>query len=129
MQIFLVIVLVLFLGLIGYQRVMVWKMSRAKGKDIPELTGKYGKAVKKGGKAVFYFFSPNCRACKPMTPIISELTKKYKNVFKVDISRDMATARSFGVMGTPSLVVVSKGKIDEFLVGPQSESKIDSLIH
>ncbi|MBN2659439.1 MAG: hypothetical protein JXR86_20450 [Spirochaetales bacterium] len=47
----------------------------------------------------------------------------------MDISKDRVTARGSGVMGTPSLIGVNKGKIDEFLVGSQSREKIDTLIH
>jgi thioredoxin 1 len=40
----------------------------------------------------------------------------------------MATARKFGVMGTPSTVLVREGKIAEFLVGPQSRERIGELL-
>lgn len=103
---------------------MVWKMRLKKGKPAPELGGRF----KGNGKKLFYFYSPSCGACKPMTPVIEKLKKKNRNVFKVNIANDMATARKFGVMGTPSTVLVDEGVIREFLVGPQPEDKIRALI-
>jgi len=119
-------VIVLFFAM---QYGMILKMRFKKGKQVPDLNGKYGNAVKSGRKAVFYFYSQSCHACKPMTPIIDKFVKKSRNVFKVDITRDMATAKKFGVMGTPSTVLVENGIIKEFLVGPQSEDKLSQLIN
>lgn len=118
-------VIVLFFAL---QYGLVLKMRFKKGKQVPELDGKYGRAIQNGKKAIFYFYSQSCGACRPMTPIIDQYVKKSKNVYKVDIARDMATARKFGVMGTPSTVLVENGIIKEFLVGPQSEAKLSQLI-
>ena len=103
-------------------------MKLKKGKNAPELTGKYAKAVRSGKKTLFYFYSTNCGACKPMTPIIEQYTRKNPNYFKVNIQNDMDTARRFGVMGTPSTVIVEGGKIQEFLVGPVPEEKLHSLL-
>ncbi len=110
------------------QYLMVLKMRLKKGKPAPELEGRYAKASRDGKAALFYFYSDGCGACRPMTPIFEELVKKRKDVFKVDITKDMATARKFGVMGTPSTVLVRDGKIAEFLVGPQSRERIGELL-
>ncbi|HKJ45157.1 MAG TPA: thioredoxin family protein [Balneolales bacterium] len=119
-------IVVLFFAL---QYGMVLKMRFKKGKKAPELGGKYGKIVGSGKKAMFYFYSQSCAACKPMTPVVDKYAKKAKNIYKIDITRDMATARKFGVMGTPSTVVVENGIIKEFLVGPQKEAKLSQLLN
>ena len=108
---------------------MILKMRLKKGKAAPELSGKAGKILQKGEPAMFYFYSPGCRACKDMTPMMYQLAKHNKSVFPVDISKDMTTAKKFGVMGTPSTVLVKAGKIKEFLVGPQPDSKIASILN
>jgi thioredoxin 1 len=92
------------------------------------VSGPVGKAIQRGDRVLLYFFSPGCGACRPMTPMIEKISKSRKNVFPIDISRDMTIARKFGVMGTPSTVLVETGKISEFLVGPQPEEKLRSLI-
>ena len=122
------IVVVLVALFVGMQFFMVFKMKFKKGKAAPQLDGKAGKMTINGEKVLFYFYSPGCRACTPMTPVIKNLAKKNKNIFAVDISKDMTTAQKFGVMGTPSTVLVEAGKIKEFLVGFQSEGKVKALL-
>jgi thioredoxin 1 len=124
--IYLVVALILAFFLLQYG--MVLKMRMKKGKPAPELTGSYAKALKTGNKSLFYFYSPGCGACRPMTPLIEKMMKQYKNIFKVNISQDMDTARRFGVMGTPATILVRDGRIAEFLVGPQQEKRIIELM-
>jgi len=113
---------------IGMQLFMVLKMKFKKGKAAPELGGKAGRMINNGDRVLFYFYSPGCRACKPMTPYIKNMAKRNKKIFPVDISQDMATAQKFGVMGTPSTVVIETGKIVEFLVGFQPEERVHGLL-
>ena len=63
-----------------------------------------------------------------MTPVVSRYTKNNPRCFKVDVSKDMDTARAFGVMGTPSTVLVENGLIRDFLVGPKPESDLTALL-
>jgi len=113
---------------IGMQLFMVLKMKFKKGKSAPQLDGKPGRLINSGEKILFYFYSPGCRACKPMTPFIKNMAKRNKKIFPVDISQDMRTAQKFGVMGTPSTVVINAGKIEEFLVGFQPEDRVRGLL-
>jgi thioredoxin 1 len=111
-----------------FQYAMIFKMRFKKGKPVPELSGNFQQAVKNHEKVLFYFYSPNCGACRPMTPVIEEFKKKEKNYFSIDVSKDFETARKFGIMATPSTVVVEKGTIKEFLVGPQSKDRLVSVM-
>lgn len=113
---------------IGLQLFMVLKMKLKKGKSAPQVEGKAGRLINSGEKVLFYFYSPSCRACKPMTPVVKHLAKSNRNVFPVDISQDMTTAQKFGVMGTPSTVVIEAGKIKDFLVGFQPEDKLRGML-
>ncbi len=118
-------ILILFFG---FQYFMVIKMKLKKGKPAPALSGQYAKAVKNKKTSLFYFYSPACGACKSMTPVVSRYTKNNPRCFKVDVSKDMETARAFGVMGTPSTVLVENGLIREFLVGPKPESDLTAML-
>ncbi len=109
------------------QYIMILKMKRKKGKPAPVLDGNYQKAMKKG-KSLFYFYSPSCGACRPMTPIIEKIGKKHRNVFTINIQHDLDTARKFGIMGTPATVLVENGTIGEFLIGPQKEEVLQGLL-
>lgn len=128
MSIFITVAFVLIALFVGMQVFMVLKMRAKKGSAAPQLEGKAGKLLRENDKALFYFYSQGCRACKPMTPYMRELAEKNKRVMMVDVAQDMSTAQKFGVMGTPSLVLVEGGKIAEFLVGFQSEDKVRSLL-
>lgn len=127
MSFFSVIALVL-LAFIGFRYIMILKLKLKKGKDAPELSGKYDKAVRSGEKALFYFYSNSCGACKPMTPVVKELSENNRNCFLVDVQNDMVTPGAFGVMATPSTVVVEDGKIKDFLVGAQTREKLEAAM-
>lgn len=121
----LAIVIVLFFG---FQYFMIFKMRLKKGKAAPELSGSYGKAVKNNKTSLFYFYSPSCGACRSMTPLVENYTKNSSRCFKVDVSKDMEIARAFGVMGTPSTVLVENGLITEFIVGPKPAGDFTQLL-
>jgi thioredoxin 1 len=96
-----------------------------KGKVVNDIGGKIGEAINRGERVMLYFYSPTCSACKVQTPIIDNLINLANGrtkIFKIDVSRDVDTALKFGVMGTPSIVVVEDGKIKEFFVGVKSEN-------
>jgi thioredoxin len=124
----LYIVIGLFVLFFLFQYAMIFKMRFKKGKPAPQLSGAFATALKKQGKVLFYFHSPGCHACKPMTPMINEYAKSKKNYFSIDVSKDLDTAGKFGVMATPSTVIVEKGTIKEILMGPQSKTKLDTLM-
>lgn len=114
----------IFALMIGMRFYIQIKSSALKGKPAPELGGRPGKIVQKGKAALFYFYSPSCGACASMTPSVHALSKNNEGVFPVDISSDMATARKFGVMATPTLVVVKDRLIKQILIGPQPPASL-----
>jgi len=128
MNVIITVVIAIVVLFFGFQKFMVFKMTRKKGKPAPELSGVHGKAIKNGKASLFYFYSPSCGACKSMTPVVSGYTKNNPRCFKVDISKDMTTARAFGVMGTPSTVVIEDGIIRDFFVGPRPVSELTQLL-
>lgn len=118
----------LFVLFVLLQLGMSLKSRMQKGKEAPHLDGSYGKAIQDGRKALFYFYSPACGACRPMTPVIEKLQQQHPNVFKINVAHEMATARKFGIMATPSTVLVENNRIAEFLLGPQREDKLAALL-
>lgn len=120
-------IVLLFVAFISMQIIMVKRMQRQQGKPAPKLSGKPGKIVSKGHPALFYFYSPQCGACRTMTPVVKKMAGSRQGVFPVDISRDMDTARQFGVMATPTTIFVNKGVVQNVLVGAQSETQLRSL--
>ncbi|MDC7225321.1 MAG: thioredoxin family protein [Spirochaetales bacterium] len=103
-------------------------MKLKKGKAAPSLSGSYGKAVKNKKTSLFYFYSPQCGACKTMTPIVAKYTKNNSRCFKIDITKDRATASAFGIMATPSTAIVENGIIKDFIVGPRPLSEFENIL-
>lgn len=123
-----IIIAVIIGGFTLLQVTMVIRMKLKKGKTVPSLGGAHGRRIKKGDKVLLYFYSTNCRACKAITPIVKSLQKKRKDIFSINISKDMDTARKLSVMGTPSFVVVEDGIIKEYIAGAIGEQRILELI-
>jgi len=119
---------VIILALFAMQLVLRMRMQAMQGKPAPELKGEWGKAIRKGRRALFYFYSPHCGPCKAMAPTIDALAADHPRVFKVDVSQDFGVARKFGVMATPAVVLVENGVIQRFLIGRQGKEKLQELL-
>lgn len=112
----------------GLQIFMRIRARRMRGAPVPSLPKRFEADLESGLPLVFYFHSPGCRACRAMTPLMKEIAGKNRNVFIMDASEDVDTARRFGVMGTPTTVRVADGKISDFVLGPRSREFLMELI-
>jgi thioredoxin 1 len=111
------------------QFLTIIQAKKSKGKTIAGLQGKLKVLEKSGSKGLVYFFSPSCRACKYQTPIIKELQSTHKNIFDVDISRDMQTARLFGIKATPTTILVENGTVQKVLLGVKQKEDLKVYLH
>ncbi len=127
-MIFIYIILAIIVLFFLLQFFMGIKMKFKKGKPVPDLGGAHGRLIGKGSKVLMYFYSPGCRACKSITPVVRAMSKKHKNVFSINITKDMDTARKLGVMGTPSFILVEEKIIKEFTAGAIAESQILGML-
>lgn len=110
------------------QWLMVFQAKRSKGIKISGLQGRLKVLERNGSKGLVYFFSPGCRACKYQTPIIKELQSSNKNIFDVDISKDMNTARVFGIKATPTTIIVENGIVKQVLLGVKQKEDLKSYL-
>jgi thioredoxin 1 len=79
--------------------------------------------------ALVYFFSPLCRPCRAMSPVVEELMAAHPGrILKVDITTDPDTAVAFGVRGTPTLVQVRAGEIENVYLGAKPRRWIEKLV-
>ena len=62
------------------------------------------------------------------TPIVRRLQQEYPDVFAVNVPENIETARRVGVMGTPSIVLIREGTVQEFHLGFQPEARLRSLL-
>jgi thiol-disulfide isomerase/thioredoxin len=118
-------VTVLLAVVVGFLLLMVgftfYVRARARaqtGKPAPSLPGTLGAQVAKGRRALIYFFSPGCAACRTVTPRIEALRRTNSAVHLVDVSRELETARALQVMATPSFVEIERGTVVGYHVGP-----------
>ncbi len=108
------VVVSLFAGL----QLLVRLRARAmRGKAVPALPGELGQQLASAPRALVYFFSPSCGACKSITPRVAALRRTNPAVHLVDVFQDIDVARRFRVMGTPSFVELADGKIVGYHVG------------
>jgi thioredoxin 1 len=107
-----------FVGLMVGLQVLARSRARAmQGKDVPELSGPLGRQLTGAPRALLYFFSPSCGACRALTPRFAALSRSNPAVHLVDVAQDLGVARSFHVMGTPSVIEIAEGKIVGYHVG------------
>ncbi|MBN2426248.1 MAG: thioredoxin family protein [Calditrichaceae bacterium] len=99
-----------------------------KGKKIKFIKGALGNKLSQGERNLLYFYTKSCSACKPMTPVIDKLQKEFNNIHKIDLAKDMETAKAFGVMGVPALIIVENSTIANYHLGYKSESAIRKLL-
>ncbi|WP_457568821.1 thioredoxin family protein [Desulfurobacterium sp.] len=100
-----------------------FKSKRMRGKPLPLLDGEFARLKK--GKGLVYFYSPTCQPCKAMEPIIKKLVKDAKiKVVRVNVTEKPELARKFGVLATPSEILVEDGKIVKVILGPATEGDI-----
>ncbi len=128
MMIFVYIVAGVVFLFIGLQLFMVLSAKRTTGTKLSGLSGKLKNLERNGSSGIVYFFSPSCRACTMQTPVIKNLQKSHSNIFDVDISKDMSTARIFGIKATPTTVAVKNGVIDKVFVGFKQQDIIEKQL-
>jgi thioredoxin 1 len=74
------------------------------------------------------FWAPWCGPCKMIAPIVDELANEYDGkvaFYKLNTDDNQNTARQYGVMSIPTLIVFKQGKPVSNIVGfrPKAELK------
>ena len=98
---------------------------------VPELTnGEFEKFVKKG-IVVIDFFVEWCMPCLMMSPVIDELSEKFKGKVKfgkVNVEDNQAIAQKFNVISIPNIFIFKNEKIVEHFVGAISSEELEEKI-
>lgn len=81
------------------------------------------------------FWAVWCGPCRMVGPIVEELAEEYDGrlkVCKVNVDENHDTAKEYGIMSIPTLLMFKEGKVVERLVGamPKAEFKkhIDKIL-
>lgn len=84
----------------------------------------YASEVEQADKLVVIdFFSPWCRPCKAMEPVLSEIAGERDDVkiVKIDASEEGELAQKFGVMSAPTFVAVRGGEKVDSVTGMKTK--------
>lgn len=123
------IILILIVGaLLFFQWQVARRARNAVGQPVGDLDPVIDAKLRERGKVLLYFFSPNCGPCRAMTPVISRLAGIHDNVFKLDVSQSLNLARTLGVMATPTILLLTNGRIASVHLGGMSEKNIETLL-
>lgn len=87
------------------------------GNDVAEITHAFVSPAQNVRHKIFYFTAAYCGPCKAMSPMIEQLQQTYPGLIKIDIEKQPGLTESFGVMATPTFVVVKDNHISEVKVG------------
>jgi len=104
------------------------KAREMQGKHTPDLSDVLSEKQSQQQKLLIYFWSPRCSMCRSMTPIIEKLAQQREDVVSINAAENIEAARRLKVMGTPTLVLLNKGKIERVLLGAKSEKTINGLL-
>jgi thiol-disulfide isomerase/thioredoxin len=94
------------------------------GREVENLKGAVGEAVRTGDRVIAYFYAPSCPVSRTQTPIIDKLAAELQNVFSIDITEEFEAARAIGIHTTPAIVIFEGGEIRDVLEGHTSEQML-----
>lgn len=73
------------------------------------------------------FWAAWCAPCRMLTPIIEELAKDYAGkaqIAKLDVDSNQNSARQYGVMSIPTMIIFKDGQEVDRLVGVMPKATI-----
>jgi len=83
------------------------------------------------GVVLVHFWAPWCGPCRMQAPVIDALDEELgdKVTFaKVDVDENPNTARQFGVMSIPTLLVKKDGEVVNKVIGYHSKEQLEELL-
>lgn len=75
------------------------------------------------------FFATWCGPCRMLSPILEQVSKEVDvPIYKVDVDDAEKTARMYGILSIPTMILFVNGQETEKLVGLRSKDEIVELI-
>jgi len=73
------------------------------------------------------FWAEWCGPCRMVSPIVDEIADEQRDklkVVKLNIDENPSTARDYGIMSIPTLLVIKGGKPDKRIVGAKGKAQL-----
>ena len=78
------------------------------------------------------FFATWCGPCTAMEPVLEEFAKEQQDkvkVFKINVDENPRTPAKYGVRGIPTLILFSKGKELDKIVGMAPKDHLEKMLN
>ncbi len=99
---------------------------------VPELTnGEFEEFIREG-TVLIDFFAEWCMPCLMMSPVIDELSEKFKGKIKfgkVNVGDNEEIARKFNVSSIPNFTLFKDGKVVEQFIGAMSGEEFEEKLN
>ncbi len=85
----------------------------------------------KSGLTLTDFWAEWCGPCKMQSPVIEQLDEESDGTvqyLKMDVDDNPETARQFGIMSIPTLLIQKDGEVVESLIGYHSKEQIEEVL-
>ncbi len=99
-----------------------------KGKKVANIPPDLLRKISQHPQTLLYFYTPKCSVCRTMNPIIGRLSQEFPNIVKIDLLEETEIGRIFGILGTPTIVLMKDDTILYFGVGARKEAFLRSLL-
>lgn len=85
----------------------------------------------KSGLTLTDFWAEWCGPCKMQSPVIEQLAEESDGTvqyLKMNVDDNPETARQFGIMSIPTLLIQKDGEVVESLIGYHSKEQIEEVL-
>ena len=114
-------------GVVLMQVQLYRRARRMEGQEAPDTSILDGIDPARSRK-VYYFYGRHCGPCKAMAPIIERMHESHPNLIKMDIAEAPDLARQFGIVATPTFVLVEGGRIRRVRLGSMSPRQLRAML-
>lgn len=97
---------------------------------VQAITDQEFESKTKEGLVLVDFWAPWCGPCRMQSPVIDDLAEELPDVafYKLNVDEEANTAREFGIMSIPTLLIKKDGDVVEKLVGFHDKGRLSQIL-